>query len=345
MHISGLNLTMGILQGDPTIHSEVLAPLVELSYAAGFKHVIVYNDFNAYEESKRNTLVGVIESSKSWDIQLCKNSMKEVPDWDFLFFVTGDEAYRFHAVLNTTVKYPDRVIAIHHHPHWETPDVFKRYLFLTPIKGRHRGIFPFFTLHPNEIFSVSTGYSDVVHHPRYQRSLLLLGSIGENSPVASNVEGRKSKDREDIIRYLKKDSNNYVVNIARDSFHSVVKEFPLQTMGIENIPTREVLYFTSYANYIWIPVMDGSAYLTGTFASSISYAFAFKKVLVMPKRLSRFYGLEGVVIDYEHSVTEVNFSNVDRSALIQRMHMWEHGQRIQNTMNLYRCLFSVACSR
>lgn len=343
MHISALNLTVGILQGDPTIHSEVIAPLVELSYAVGFKHVIVYNDYIGYEESRKSTVIGVLESSKRWDIRFCRESIMENSAWDFLVFVTGDEAYRFQPVLSTARKYPDRVLAIHHHPHWITPDVFKRYMFLTPVLGRHRAVFPFFSLEPNEDFSVENSFSHVVHDPRYQHALLLLGSIGEASPEASGIEGRKSKDRDDIIRYLTASEHNIVINIARDSFKSIMTEFPRQTIAMEGVTTREVMFFTSHVNFIWIPIPVGSTYLSGSFASSISYAFAFKKVLVMPKRLSSFYGLEGVVVEYENTVTEVDFSKVDISDFKRRMVYWEDSQRIQNAMNFYRCLFSSKC--
>lgn len=340
MFLSSLNLTVGILQCDPTIHSEVIAPLVELSYAAGFKHVVVYNDYQSMVEAQRTTQLGVLHASKHWDIRSAKESVSEESSWDFMIFVTGDEAYRFLPVMNIIRAFPDRVFAIQHHPHWTATDVFKRYMFLTPIMGRHRAVFPFFQLSPNEDFDVSSNYLVALQDQRYRWALLLLGSIGESSPEASGIDGRKSKDREDIIRYLAANKSNIVINVARDVFHSIINMFPEQTMAMEGISTKEVMFVVSQVRFIWIPIQEGSTYLTGCFASSLSYAFAFKIVLVMPRRLSTFYGLEGVVVEYDKSVTEINFSMVNTTELKRRMQLWEDGMRTQNVLNFYDNLFT-----
>lgn len=173
---------------------------------------------------------------------------------------------------------------------------------------------------------------------------------------SSSSSSRKIKDRRDIVRFLFDDVDNVVINVARDISHflAVTALFPNQTIGLNNIPNGDLMYILQRVNFIWLPIAEDSMYVTGSFASSIAFAFAFQKILIVPKYVASLYGVEHFVLSYQHSILEIDLLqymvkdsiNGTKSygktlqLMQQCMIRWEHSQRIQNVLNFYEIMAS-----
>jgi hypothetical protein len=244
--------------------------------------------------------------------------------------------------------FKNRIIALHHHPKWVVDDIFLRNMFLTPALDKRQFIFPFVHIAKDEKFTSMFDVPNSDNHININNYLnkhcmILLGQLGDNTTSRDNMEGRKYKDHNDIQLFLSANKNNTIVNIARElsSLSSLLKSHSQQVIGLGNIRNEDLIYVLRHGKYIWVPTPRDSLYMSGCFASSISFAFAFKKILIMPYHLSEFYGISHLVVTYQNSILEVNFDNISEELIVSRMINWENGQSIQNVINLYHILSTV----
>jgi hypothetical protein len=345
------NLTIAISQMEGYIHSEVIAPFVDVLRDAGFSHIIVYND--AFVDSslptdervlRHDSILHMCEGWREWDIRKTERCFQETHEWDYLLVLTSSDVYRYapRHVIDAIKSHKNRVVAIHHHSVWRVKDLFPRYFYLTPRSGRAKFIFPFLRVVPDmpEGRQYSSGY-DQLPDIAFGRCLAIIGSTGMRHQ--EGVEFKKSKDIMDVEAFLSNNTNNIVINVARyetQNFAALVERFPHQC-GLFPDVTMPYLHviLSGRLQYIWLPVPQDSLYLDGSFSAALALAFAFKKILVMPRALSRMYGFDnGTVVEYENSVVEIDFDAIDKVAILRRMSSWERVQRIENVLTFYRSM-------
>lgn len=345
MAVSGSNLTFALLQNDPAIHSETIGPYVELLKSAGIKRIIIYYDLY-YPNTTRPvelTVLPTFHGFDSWDIRPSERCVRETDQWDYLVLITGDETYRRSWVVDAIRHIPERLLAIHHHPKWLIPDLFPRVMFLTPTLSRQRWFFPFFHFPENFHPPLDLSFMPLVIQEKFSEALFLLGSIGTLEHNIISPEGAKYKDILDIQRFLRNDETNVILYCAKEEMHMssilpMTSEFPKQVAAFVNLNSFEISHLIRFSKYLWIPIPKDSIYMTGCFVSSLSFGFAYRKVMIMPRHISELYGLQGAVVEYNTSILEINLSAIDEKAILKRMDAWERAQRIQNIMNFYKCM-------
>lgn len=344
--ISGANLTVGVLQRLGTVHSELIGPMVELLREAGFGHVIVYFDVGAGDNF---VAAGLFAGWESWDVRPARACLRERDQWDFLLMTTGDEVV-YGGMQAFAQANADRILAIQHHKFWTEPAVLTKNLYLTPAEREHLFLFPFMTLTPAavpadlsprmQLFAAEAEKTG--QFLQSQQSVLLLGTVGDHRDLKLV---NRVKDMPDVLRFLAHNASNFVLNIAREAldFGEALSQFPLQSALLEAVSSEELrlLLETLPVDFVWVPVAPHSHY-TRAFASSIAFAFAFRKVLLMPRHLAELYGLSSAVVMYNTSLTEVDFgaATARRGQLLARMNDWERAQRVQNVINMYKCITS-----
>jgi hypothetical protein len=355
-HIAGANLTAAVLQRLSAVHSELLGPAVDLLRAAGFGRVIVYYDVG---DSDNFLSAGLFAGAAQWDVRPARDCLREQDQWDFLLLTTGDEVV-YGGLQGFVEAHSHRILAFQHHKFWTEPGVLRRNLYLTPAEREHLFVFPFIRLAapllppgpgagaashsalPARLRAFAAEAEATGRFLQTQRALLLLGTLGDRRDLKLV---NRVKDLPDVLRFLEQAPSHFVLNVAREvlDFAEVQGRFPLQSAALQDVSSEELrlLLEALPVPYIWVPVAPHSHY-TRAFASSIAFAFAFRKVLVMPRHLAELYSLSAAVVHYEHSVTEVDWERADaeRELLLARMVDWEAGQRVQNVLNLYKCISS-----
>ena len=355
-YLSHLNATIALYSNDNSIHSEIIGPLVDLSYSLGFSRVVIYYDFYGRSEediaSRKivfGSMVPIFEGWEGWDIRPPRKCFAESEDWDVVLMLTGDEIYRDKELVEHVKAVSHRVVAIQHHPAWMVPSLYRKNVLLTPFHGWAHFIFPFMRISSNIPKGGGTfdSYDKAIDLTSFEKipgkTMLLLGSIGEVERKTKPGVDRKYKDRDDIVRYLQQDRFNTVFNIAKfqgDPFESIVHDFPGQAVLFYGIHSFDLVKIVNMSTFVWLPIPSDSLYMKGVFASSLSFAFGLKKILVMPRALSSLFKLRGAVVEYEQSITEVDWNKVDMNTMRQRMDDWEKAQRVQNIVNMHKCLFS-----
>eukprot|EP01036_Dinobryon_divergens_P043905 gene43905-58535_t len=73
---------------------------------------------------------------------------------------------------------------------------------------------------------------------------------------------------------------------------------------------------------LWFPILKNSSYATGSFPSALGIGMSMRKTMIMPRHLSDFFGLSGVVITYEKSITEIDLENIDHEKFRRKMDIW-----------------------
>jgi hypothetical protein len=118
-------------------------------------------------------------------------------------------------------------------------------------------------------------------------------------------------------------------------------KYPGQTFGFRDVSTDEYSAIISNAQFIWIPIAKQSLYMKGTFTSTLSVGLGFRKILIMPRYLSELYHLAGVVLEYEKSINEIDFDNIDRDGILARLDKWMYARTIQNSLNFMTCFLTT----
>lgn len=355
-YLSRLNATIALYSGYNSIHSEIIGPMVDLCYSLGFSRVIIYYDFyGKSEEDVRSgkivfgSMVPIFEGWEKWDIRPSPDCFLEYEEWDVVLMLTGDEIYKDSDIVQHVQSIAHRVVAIQHHPAWMVPSLYRKNVLLTPFHGWSHFIFPFMRISSDipkgdEIFNTYDRAIDIApFEERIKKSMLLLGSIGEVDRKTKPGVDRKYKDRDDIVRYLEQDPSHKVFNIAKfqgDPFEAIVHDYPGQAVLFYGIHSFDLIKIVNMSKFLWLPIPSDSLYMKGVFASSLSFAFGLKKILVMPRKFSSLFKLHGAVVEYENSITEVDWNNIDIETMRQRMQDWENAQRVQNIVNMHKCLFS-----
>ena len=344
-YISEAGLTAAVLQVLPTIHTEVIGPAVRLLLDAGYSRVIVYYDRRAGDAVH---LLDLFEGSGEWDVRHPGRCFQESREWDHLLLVTGDEAY-FRGIQAQVTLHADRILAIQHSAGWLAPRIIPKSLLLTPIHGRHLSLFPF--IHPSRSWdssSVTPRMEGLSEWCRRRLTLLVLGSVGEAPGPGETYT--KYKDTRDILAFLSQSVQHTVINVAKEvaDYVSVMQEYPDRALFFHNVSYTDLRFIleTPTLRYVWIPVRRDSYYALGTsFASSLAFAFGFRKVLVLPRFMAALYGLEHVAITYNQSVVEVQFNPAREQARLRGMQQWEDRMRVNNVMNMHACMESnVFCA-
>ena len=173
------------------------------------------------------------------------------------------------------------------------------------------------------------------------RLLLLLGEI--MTPLADMYKDHsnyKLKDIIDMENILKHDESVLLLAVNRvpDYFEIIMGKFPHQTFALREIDTARYVETINTAPYIWIPITKNSSYMTGVFTSTISVGLAFRKVLIMPRHLSKLFGLNGAVVEYQESICEVDFDAINHVEILRRLDAWVRARSIQNTINFVNIL-------
>ena len=354
-YLSLLNATVAVLSIEPNVHSEIIGPFVDLCYDLGFARVLVYYDI--YDEELQSdaqfkyfprygSMVPVSMGWETWDIRPPEHCFLEKSDWHFLLMLTGDEIYKNNIWVERIKTIPNRILSLQHHPSWVVPSLYKKNMFLTPFEGHSRFVFPFLRISPH-VFEIKSGYQNAIRYEQLPFELgqyvLILGSIGDVDLNTRHSVDRKYKDMHDIISFLEHSPQNKVVNVVKfsgDPFEKITTQYPSQAIMFFGIHSYDVVKIASRSRFLWVPVREDSLYLKGSFASSISFAFALGKILIMPRSLSNLYELHGCVVEYNTSITEVDLNSVDQNSIKQRMIDWERAQRIQNVANVYKCFLS-----
>eukprot|EP01041_Mallomonas_annulata_P007365 gene7365-15037_t len=318
-YLASSELTVAIVQHDVTIHSEMIGPVANLMNSIGFKHIIIYNDYhiNSNKDIKDVSMIPYQEGWRNWDIRPSDHWMEDRHVWNITILITGDEMYRFSKeLLDLYYEISHRVVLIHHHQNWILPSTKHKYLLLTRSRGNHHYFFPISKYNFSELQSINNNIN------YNKRTLLLMGVV--KFIDKDETKNPKIKDSVDIRRFLASHTENNLIVMARKEydFHVISHEFPHQTRGLWMLSSKQLLEVVRAYQMLWFPILKNSSYATGSFPSALGIGMSMRKTMIMPRHLSDFFGLSGVVVTYEKSITEIDLENIDHEKFRRKMDIW-----------------------
>lgn len=244
-------------------------------------------------------------------------------DWDVLILITSDEWREPHerAFMD---RNKHRIISVHHDIEYLTSFNVSPYFFLlSPYVSASTWICPIYS-YPN------------TDHLEVPNKVAMIGAVGATMP--------KLKDIHDIHRFLQ--TGNHLYHYARAPYDiaPLIGMFPHTFHGIYGLPIQPFLQEIHTISYLWLPFPPESHYSIQYFSSTIGLALNMGKIMIMPEHLQLRFGFEGVVT-YKKSITEVDFTSIDRDRLKQQMAAWCQRRRSLNHRNFLGMIQNVLDGR
>jgi hypothetical protein len=185
-----------------------------------------------------------------------------------------------------------RLIVVHHHPEDAELNPYGTSVYLTPVAGEERWIFPLYSRPPGpEALGLDVA-SPPPHDPAELPALITLGQF-------------EGKDIAGAHAYLKAGGRLVHYDRYRCRFFSADDKLYTQHIGLSGVQLMTSLGEQRRPLFIWLPIVSPSDYLVCRFTAALIVGVEMNGVMVMPERLRRFYGFpEDAVITYDTSVIE-----------------------------------------
>lgn len=225
----------------------------------------------------------------------------KIADWSLI----ADPAYNFDViVLNTSFTWLDyglvlqewnarkRLIVVHHHPEDVELNPYGAPVYLTPVAGEEKWIFPLYSKPPDPETLGLRGASLPPHDPAELPPLVTLGQF-------------EGKDVSGAHAYLQAGGRLVHYDRYRCRFFSADDRLYTQHIGLSGTQLMTSLAQQHKPLFIWLPIVFPSDYMVCRFTAALIVGVEMNGVMVMPERLRKFYGFpENAVIAYQTSVTE-----------------------------------------
>ncbi|MGO8819160.1 MAG: hypothetical protein ACLQVG_31355 [Terriglobia bacterium] len=185
-----------------------------------------------------------------------------------------------------------RLIVVHHHPDDAELNPYGAPVYLTPVAGEERWIFP---LYSEPAAPEGLGLDGTSLPPLDPAELPALTTLGQ-------FEG---KDVAGAHAYLQAGGRLVHYDRYRCRFFSADDKLYTQHIGLGGVHMMTSLAEQRKPLFIWLPIVFPSDYLVCRFTAALIVGVEMNGIMVMPERLRKFYGFpEDAVITYDASVTE-----------------------------------------
>lgn len=225
----------------------------------------------------------------------------KISDWSH---ITDPDAHFDVILLNTSFTWLDyglvlqewnihkRLIVVHHHPEDVELNPYGASVYLTPVAGEEKWIFPLYSRPPGP---AGLGL-DVASLPRRDAAEL---------PTLITLGQFEGKDIAGAHAYMKAGGRLVHYDRYRCRFFSPDDKLYTQHIGLGGVQMMTSLAQQTRPLFIWLPIVSPSDYLVCRFTAALIVGVEMNGVMVMPERLRKFYGFpQDAVITYETSVTE-----------------------------------------
>ena len=183
----------------------------------------------------------------------------------------------------------NHLIVVHHHPEDIELNPFGASLYLTPVGGQEKWIFP--------LYSKPEGLK--------AESALLSLSDKTGLPTLVVIGSLEGKDLASVSAYMKAGGKLLHYDRHRCGYFSTDVDVYTQHVGLNGVDFMASLSQLQKPMFLWFPVVPESDYLVCRFTGALIIGVDLNCVMVMPERLRILYGFpHDAVITYESSVTE-----------------------------------------
>lgn len=226
----------------------------------------------------------------------------KISDWSH---ITDPDAHFDVILLNTSFTWLDyglvlqewnihkRLIVVHHHPEDVELNPYGASVYLTPVAGEEKWIFPLYSRPPGP---GGLGLEDASLPRRDAAELPTLITLGQ-------FEG---KDIAGAHAYLKAGGKLVHYDRYRCRFLSADDGLYTQHIGLSGVQLMTSLAQRDKPVFLWLPIVSPSDYMVCRFTAALIVGVEMNCIMVMPERLRKFYGFpEDAVITYHTSVTEM----------------------------------------
>ena len=225
----------------------------------------------------------------------------KIGDWSQI----NDSGSHFDVILlNTSFTWLDyrlgleewnsrkRLIVVHHHPEDAELNPYGAPVYLTPVAGEEKWIFPLYSNPTVPEGLVLDDTSPPPHDPAELPPLVTLGQF-------------EGKDIAGARAYLNGGGRLVHYDRYRCRFFSADDKLYTQHIGLDGMQLMTSLAELKKPLFIWLPVVFPSEYLICRFTAALIVGVEMNGIMVMPEPLRKFYGFpEDAVIAYQTSVTE-----------------------------------------
>jgi hypothetical protein len=289
-------------------HTEVMGGFASLALELGYDTHLFFNGcdrFHLMEYFRTRLPIGADHIHDWSDIT------SPDPHFDVIPLSTSNVWLDYGPVLQHWNAH-HRLIVVHHHPEDIELNPYGASVYLTPVAGKERWIFPLYSrpdgLIESELVNAPLSRHDAAELP----TLISIGTFG-------------GKDISSAIGYMNAGGKLVHYDRHRCGYFLAYEGFYTQHLGLDGMQLMSSLAQQKQPVFLWFPIVPKSDYLVCKFTGTLITGVDLNCVMVMPERLREFYGFpEQAVITYDTSVTEAECLEKLREAPVKQHERQRH---------------------